>query len=535
MYSRTSSSEGVYCSLRFCDVQPADSLKRKIMKRRDFLKSASSIAAGVGFANSAAVGLATPQSDQACKAASFPKVDKLTAHVTEFVVSTQLSEIPGETIELGKKSILDGLGLALSGSKAETAGLIQQYVSSLGCGTGGATVLGSATKYPARFAALVNGIGIHVDDYDDTQLAAAKDRVYGLLVHPTVCVMPAALATAEVSGKSGRELLTAYQVGVEVECKVAEAISPRHYEDGFHSTGTCGVFGGTSACARLKGLDMVHTARAFAIAASQAAGLRENFGTMMKPFQAGHATESGVVAADLAALGWTGAEQILEAQRGFFHAYGGTYDPAVIMDRLGRPWTFQDPGVSIKPFPSGSLTHPGMTELERLIRTNSIRAADVAQVEVGTNHNMLNTLIHHRPTTGLQAKFSMEFCMAILLLDGKADQTKFTDSVVNRADVQGMIGRVRFYTDPEAEKAGYDKMTTILKITLKDGRVISGRADFGKGSPTNPMSYDEVADKFLGCAAFAEWPTAKAKQVIGIVRMLEDLPDVRTLTALLSK
>jgi 2-methylcitrate dehydratase PrpD len=326
-----------------------------------------------------------------------------------------------------------------------------------------------------------------------------------------------------------------YQVGVEVECKIAEAISPRHYEDGFHSTGTCGVFGGTSACARLKGLDAVHTTRAFAIAASQAAGLRENFGTMMKPFQAGHATESGVVAADFAALGWTGAEQILEAERGFFHAYGGTYDPQVITDRLAKPWTFQDPGVSIKPFPSGSLTHPGMTELLRLIRTNSIRAADVAQVEVGTNHNMLNTLIHHRPTTGLQAKFSMEFCMAILLLDGKADQTQFMDAVVNRADVQDMIGRVRFYTDPEAEKAGYDKMTTILKITLKDGRVISGRADFGKGSPANPMSYDEVAEKFLGCAAFAEWPTEKANQVIEMVRRIEDVPDVRNLTALLSK
>jgi 2-methylcitrate dehydratase PrpD len=507
----------------------------KLMERRDFLKSATAVAAGLGLPYPSAVGLSAPQAEQPGKGASFPKVEKLTAHVAGFVVNTQLSGVPTEAVDLGKKSILDGLGLALSGSKAETAGLIQQYVKSLGCGSGGAAVLGSATRLPARFAALVNGIAIHVDDFDDTQLAAAKDRVYGLLVHPTVCVLPAALAMAEISGKSGKDLLLAYQVGVEVECKIAEAISPRHYEDGFHSTGTCGVFGGTSACARLRGLDAVHTARAFAIAASQAAGLRENFGTMMKAFQAGHATESGVVAADLAALGWTGAEQILEAQRGFFHAYGGSYDPSVIMDRLGKPWTFQDPGVSIKPFPSGSLTHPGMTELLRLIRANSIRAADVAQVDVGTNHNMLNTLIHHRPTTGLQAKFSMEFCMAILLLDGKADQTKFTDAVVNRPDVQEMISRVRFYTDAEAEKAGYDKMTTILKITLKDGRVISGRADFGKGSPTNPMSYDEVADKFLGCAAFAEWPTSKAKQVIELVRNLEDLPDVRTLTALCSK
>jgi 2-methylcitrate dehydratase PrpD len=438
-------------------------------------------------------------------------------------------------MELGKKSILDGLGLALSGSKAETTSLIRQYVGSFGFASGAAAVLGSSDKLPPRFAAFANGVAIHVDDFDDTQLASAKDRVYGLLVHPTVCVLPAALATAEVAGKSGKDLLLAYEVGVDVECKIAEAISPRHYEDGFHSTGTCGVFGSASACSRLKGFDLEHTVRAFAIAASHAAGLRENFGTMMKPFQAGHATESGLVAADFAALGWTGAEQILEAQRGFFHAYGGSYDPAAIVDRLGKPWTFQDPGVSIKPFPSGSLTHPGMTELLRLIRTNSIRAADVERVDVGTNRNMPNTLIHHRPTTGLQAKFSMEFCMAILLLDGKADQTKFTDAVTKRPDVQEMISRVRFYTDPEAEKAGYDKMTTIIKITLKDGRTISGRADFGKGSPTNPMTYDEVAEKFMGCAAFAEWPSSKASQVIEMVHRLEALPDVRTLTALCSK
>jgi 2-methylcitrate dehydratase PrpD len=127
----------------------------------------------------------------------------------------------------------------------------------------------------------------------------------------------------------------------------------------------------------------------------------------------------------------------------------------------------------------------------------------------------------------------MEFCMAILLLDGKADQTKYTDAVVNRDDVKKMIERVHFYVDPEAEKAGFDKMTTIIKITLKDGRTISGRADFGKGSPSDPMSYDEVAEKFRGCAAFAEWHGSKANQVIDLVSKLEDVPDVRTLTALL--
>jgi 2-methylcitrate dehydratase PrpD len=506
------------------------------MRRRDFLRHAAGAGAALGVLGASEPTLARVETPQACAETGFPQVQKLTAHVAEFVVNLKFADIPAEPLELGNKSILDGLGLALSGSQTETWGLLHEYLKPfVSSPSGGAAVLGSAVRLPARFAAFANGVAIHVDDFDDTQLAAAKDRVYGLLVHPTVCALPAALATAEVEAKSGRDLLVAYHAGVEVECKIAEAISPRHYEDGFHSTGTCGVFGGTAACAKLKGLDVMRTSRAFGVAASHAAGLRENFGTMMKPFQAGHATESGVVAADFAAIGWTAAEQILEAQRGFFHAYGGTYDPAAIVDRLGKPWTFQNPGVSIKPFPSGSLTHPGMTELLRLIHDNSIRAADVERVEAGTNRNLPNTLLHHRPKTGLQAKFSMEFCLAILLLDGKADQTKFTDAVANRDDVQKMIERIHFYVDPEAEKAGYDKMTTILKITLKDGRTISGRADFGRGSPTNPMTYDEVAEKFRGCAAFAEWPSAKANQVIELVRKLEDLPDVRTLTALCSK
>jgi len=503
------------------------------MKRRDFLKTASGAGATLGFLSGPALALST-ESDQPCQPAPFPQVQKLTEYVGQFVIQTRYADIPAEVLELSKKSILDGLGLALSGSKGETAPLLEQYLKSF-TSSELVSVIGSATKAPTRFAAFANGVAIHVDDFDDTQLAVAKDRVYGLLVHPTVCVLPAALAIAELNQSSGRDFLLAYNLGVDVECKIAEAISPRHYEDGFHSTGTCGVFGSTAACARLRGCDVGRTVRAFAIAASHAAGLRENFGTMMKPFQAGHSAESGVAATDFAALGWTGAEDILEAQRGFFHAYGGGYDPGSIMNKLGSPWTFQNPGISIKPFPSGSLTHPGMTEMLRLIHANSILASDVERVDVGTNSNMLNTLIHHRPTKALQAKFSMEFCMAILLLDGKADQTKFTDAVVNRRDVQEMIGRVHFYTNPEAEKAGYDKMTTIINITLKDGRVISGQADFGKGGPTNPMTFDEVAEKFQGCAAYADWPSAKAMQVIDLARKLEDVKDMRVITALLTK
>jgi len=462
------------------------------------------------------------------------KGEGLSREVAAFISNTKFADIPEDVLELGKKSILDALGLAFSGSVAETGRLSRAYLQSLGLSRTEATVMGTAMKAPARFAAFANGIAIHADDYDDTQLAVAKDRVYGLLTHPTAPALSAALAVAEARGASGRDLLTAYHAGVEVECKIAEAIAPRHYDEGFHSTGTCGTFGAAAAAARLRGLDITRILYALGIAGGEAAGLRENFGTMTKPFHAGRAAEGGVVAADLAALGWTASDQILEAPRGFFRAAGGGFDPDAIVHKLGNPWTFRSPGVSIKPFPSGSLTHPGMTELLRLIRANHIQAAEVERVDVGTNRNMPNALIHHRPKDALQAKFSMEFCMAALLLYGKAGLNEFTDEVVNRPETQAMIGRVHFGVHPEAEAAGYNKMTTIIDIRLRDGRTISGRADFGKGSPADPMSYDDVAAKFLDCASFAKWPADRARAIVDAVRRIEAMPDVRALTALCS-
>jgi 2-methylcitrate dehydratase PrpD len=466
-----------------------------------------------------------------------PSPDKnVTRSVAEFVLRTGYSDLPTELIDAGKKSILDGIGLAIAGSVAKTGALVRKHLASLGLGAdGNATVLGSSLRVAPRFAAFANAVGVHADDFDDTQLAVAKDRVYGLLTHPTAPALPAALAVAEAERLSGAELMLAYHLGVEVETKIAEAISPRHYQDGFHSTGTCGTFAAAAAAAKLRGFDLDQILRALSIAGSQSAGLRENFGTMTKPFHAGRAAESGVVAADFAALGWTATDRILEAPRGFFHAAGGGYDSEAIVGRLGSPWTFLSPGVSIKPHPSGSLTHPGMTEMLRLIRAHNIRPESVERVDVGTNHNMPNALIHHRPQNELQAKFSMEFCMAILLLDGKAGLPQFTDETVRRPDVQKMIERIDFHVHPEAEAAGYDRMTTIITIRLKDGQTVSGRADFGKGSPADPMSYDDVAEKFRGCAEAASWPEAKTAAIIDAVRQLQSLADIRELTALCAR
>lgn len=353
-------------------------------------------------------------------------------------------------------------------------------------------------------------------------------------MHPTVTALPPALALGEVGGVSGKDLMLAYHLGVEVECKIALAISPHSYHS--HITGICGPFGSAAAGIKLRRLNENQSLNAFGVAATAGGGLRTNFGTMTKPFHAGHAAEGGLVAVDLAALGWTASQTVLEAPGGFFNAYGGAYEfePDFLTRQLGNPWVFASPGVSIKPFPCGSLTHPGMDEMLRLIHQYNITPNQVESVDVGTNRFALGSLIRHDPQTSLEAKFSMEFCLAILLIDRKAGLSQFTDAVVKRPDVQAMIRRIHYSASSAAASAGLNTMSTIIHIHLKDGRTISGHAEYALGSPQHPMSYEQVADKFRGCAEYAHWPKEKSEKIIETVRSLEAIDDVRQLSSLLS-
>jgi 2-methylcitrate dehydratase PrpD len=451
---------------------------------------------------------------------------ELTAGVAAFVAGIELDAVPVEVCELAKRSILDGLGLAAAGSRSLPARIARDEVATYGELTRDASVIGTDMRAPARFAAFLNGLAMHADDFDDTQLAVAPDRVYGLLTHPTAPVLPPAIAIGERDDRTGADVLLAYLVGVEVATKVAEAIEPRHYDDGFHSTATAGAIGAGAAAARMLRLDEGTVAIALGIAASQAGGLRENFGTMTKPFHAGRAAESGVLAASLAANGFTAASNILEARRGFFRAAGGGFDRSMIDGRLGAPWSFADPGISIKPHPSGSLTHPAMGAFLSLVTTNDIQPADVRRIRIGTNRHMPNALIHHHPTNGLEAKFSMEFCIAILLLERRAGLAQFTDEVVRRPDVREMIERITFEADPTADEGGFREMTSLIEVDLTDGRILKARAEFAKGSAANPMRDDELIDKFLACLDWANIPVELGRHVAERVLTLEAQPSI---------
>jgi 2-methylcitrate dehydratase PrpD len=457
---------------------------------------------------------------------SFDASSGLTADVVAFIEGADLEDVPQVALDAAKRSVLDGLGLAVAGSRSEGPRIAQQMVGGYASAGAEASVLGTSLRLPARFAAFLNGMQIHADDFDDTQLAVASDRVYGLLTHPTAPVLPAALALTERAGGTGADLLVSYLVGVEIATKTAEAINPRHYDDGFHATATLGAIGASASAVRALGLTGVEACRTLGLAASQAGGVREHFGTMTKPFHAGRAAESGIVAATLAGAGFTAAPNALEAQRGFFNAAGGGYAVNAIDGVLGNPWTFEFPGVSIKPHPSGSLTHPGMSAFMKLVLDEDLKPDDVERITVGTNRHMPNALIHHRPQTELQAKFSMEFCLAVLLIERRAGLAEFTDEVVLRDDIQEMIGRVDFGLDEAAEAAGYNNMTTNIRVETKDGQVLETSAAFGRGSPQNPMPDSELIDKFAGCLEWGGIDPSIAPEIAEIVLDLENQPNL---------
>src|SRR5437899_10063560 len=290
----------------------------------------------------------------------------LTQDVANFVSKTKYRDIPTEVVCLARGFILDGLGVALAGSTDDCSRIVQAHTRQIG-GRDESTIIGTGLRAPAPKAALANGVAGHAMDYDDTQLSTSKQAVYGLLTHPTTPVLAAVLAIGEKEKIRGKDFLLAYILGVEVECRIADAINPHHYQSGFHSTATMGGFGAAMAVGKILRLKEEALIRTLGVAASTASGLRENFGTMTKPLHAGRAAENGVTAALLAQAGFTSATNILEARRGFFHAMGGGCDESKIAGKLGRPYFMQDPGISIKPYPSGSLSHPAQDLIRDLV------------------------------------------------------------------------------------------------------------------------------------------------------------------------
>ena len=457
--------------------------------------------------------------------------ESLTEELAAYIQEVTYEDMPANMLQRAREAVIDGIGVTLSGYSAHCTTLIRRYIDGLGL-NGKSTVMGERHTLPAEFAALANGVAGHALDFDDTQISTLPDRVYGLLTHPTTPVLSAAIPVAEDVDASGRDLLTAFCCGVEVACKVAEAIKPYHYQNGFHSTGTIGIFGAAAAASKLYGLDTEAVRHALGIAASKSAGIRAAFGTMTKPYHAGAAAQGGIVAAQLARMGYRTAPEALDGPWGFFQVAGGGVDAEAIHGKLGNPYSLADPGVSIKPYPCGSLSHPSMDALLDLIREHGVQAKDVVSIRLGTTSNVLAALRYPEPTNELEAKFSIPFCLAILVLEGRGGIEQFTDEVVLRDDVREMMSRVTPYLHEGLEALGFQRIRSLVEVTLQDGTVLSQEAFSSRGTPERPMTREELADKFQDCARGLLSAEAQA-QVLELVYGLDDLESVSQLTSLL--
>jgi 2-methylcitrate dehydratase PrpD len=453
-------------------------------------------------------------------------------YVADFTLELEFEAIPEEVRRIAIEHILDGYGLALSGHDEEGHAILRRYAQRVSCAEE-VTVFGTPIRSSAETAALVNGLAMHAMDYDDTQLSTNPESVYGLLTHPTTPVLGATSAIAELIGASGRELLTAYVAGVEVACRTSDASNPRHYQKGFHSTGTFGAIGAVAGAGKLLGLSRERLLSAFGIAAALSGGYRENFGTMTKPLHAGQAAEAGVFAARLAADGFTAARNILEAKRGMYSASSDGYEPSRIEGMLGSPFYLTDPGVSIKPYPSGSLSHPGQDAVLELVREHDVQPQDVEVAVAGTNSAMPNALIYELPQTGLEAKFSFPFFLAIAILRRKVGITEFRDEVVRSPEVQEMMKRCHHLVDKEIDARGFQHLDTRIVIQLKDGRELERVESYATGHPQKPMSRERLEAKFFECAALAI-DEDRARLAADMIWGLEDAEHIGKLHELLA-
>ena len=422
----------------------------------------------------------------------------ITQETARFIVETTYDDLPDALRAESLRCIVDGIGVMLAGVPEECTQIIHRYVGSLGRDRRGAGARAFAVSYPAEFAALSAGVSGHAHDFDDTQLASTPDRVYGLLTHPTVPALSAALAVGQETGASGKDLVRAFSIGLEVECKLAEAVNPQHYQRGFHSTGTLGVFASAAAAASLMGLDHEHTRTALSIAGSKSAGLRCNFGTMTKPYHSGAAAQNGVVAAKLASMGYSADPSGLDGPWGFFAVAGGGVDEEYVLGKLGRPWALLDPGVSVKPYPCGSLLHPAMDALRGLLIEHDVDPDRIKEVRLGTASNVLNALRYAEPENALQAKFSMQFMLGVLALRRRAGIAEFRDEVVRSPEVRAMMQRVKPYLDEGIEAQGFERIRSRVEVELNDGSVLTREASASRGTPEWPMSREDLAEKVHG-------------------------------------
>ena len=438
--------------------------------------------------------------------------------------ATDYDALPDAAIRAAKVGLLDTIGVTLAGCQEPAARFAAQAA---GEAPGPALIFGSSRHARALDAALINGTASHALDFDD-----CNNTLGG---HPSAPILPALLALAEEIGASGRDTLAAYVIGFEVETRIARGVHFHHYEKGWHPTATLGVFGAAAASAKLMRLAPEQIATALSIAASFSSGVKANFGTMVKPLHVGHCSRNGLFAALLAREGFDAGAQAFEHKQGFLNVFNGAgnYDAGKIVAGWGEPYDIVSPGIAIKQYPCCGSTHPALDVMLELVQRHELRPENVTRIDSYTHKRRLEHTNRPDPQSALDAKFSVQYCLARALAHGKVMIDHFEGDAHRDPAIRALLPKIHAAAYTEAQFPADNHFGAEVRITLTGGESVSGKIDQPHGrTSANPLPAEMLKAKFDNCAARALPPDAVARAYETIQRF-ERLANVRELTGAL--
>ncbi len=432
----------------------------------------------------------------------------VTTQLARFAVESRWSDIPQIVRHEGARAILNWLGCALGGCRDET---VERLLAALRefAGKPQATLIGRGERLDALTAACVNAVSSNILDFDDTHLRT--------VIHPTVPVAAALLALAEHRPLSGAAFLHAFILGIDAECRIGNAVSPEHYERGWHISASCGVFGAAVAAGKALKLDRQQMTWALGIAATQASGLREVLGSMCKSYNMGHAARNGLAAALLAACNFTSSERALEAPRGFLNVLAARSDATEVTRELGATWELVQN--AYKPYPCGVVIHPVLDACLDLRAAHRIDPAQISKVEITVGTLARQLCGNKTPCDGLEGKLSLYHSAAVALLDGDTGVHQYTDARVNDPRVIAFRDKITLSSD-----GAIGKEQARVRIMLIGSEILERFVEHARGSLKRPLSDADLEAKFRSLAATELAPPA-VEHLIEQCWSLAKLPD----------
>jgi 2-methylcitrate dehydratase PrpD len=415
----------------------------------------------------------------------------LTERLARFAAETHVADVPAQAMVAARDALMDTLGVAMAGTQEDVSAIAFDWVREQGA-RGQSSVWGSTLATSPAEAAFANGISAHALDFDDS--------IPTLRGHPSASMVAAALAVGEAAHASGADVLASYAIGLEIAGKIGRALGDGHYMRGWHTTATVGALSCATVAGRLWKLDALGMQTAWGLAASQMSGLLRNFGTMTKPFHVGQAARVGVVSAWMAGHGLTADTSIFDGADSVLKIYGGEDGAPLdgLVQKLGNPWELLEPGISVKRWPCCYGTHRPIAGLLLLRAEHGILADEIERIEIGFVPGNDAALADEIPTTGLQAKFSMEYVAAATFVDGKIGLESFNDAMVQRAPVRALMAKVHRYRIDSAEVVSGAPIVVHIAIHTARG-TFSTRVDQAPGSSESPMDAADRLEKFMDC------------------------------------